>query len=303
MSAGAKVASNTIKKSVDKADKSYSAGVLRTKIIRYIICILLCILSIMPFYIMLVNSTRASAAIQAGISLIPSDQLAENYTKLMDKANSLGTPVLKAMINSIVIAAPATIFSVYFSTLTAYGIYVYRFKLRNFVWSFILAIMMIPAQVSIIGFYKFMIQLNLNDTYIPLILPAIAAPSTVFFMRQYMKTALPLAIIDAARIDGSAEFMTFNTIAVPLMKPAIATQAIFVFITSWNNLFTPSMILSSTTKYTLPMFVQLLRSEQFRSDYGIIYLGLLVTVLPLIVVYLILSKYIIAGVALGGVKE
>ncbi len=288
---------------VKKAGKSYSAGVLRTKIIRYIVCILLCLISIMPFYIMIINSTRASADIQTGISLLPSDQFVGNFQKLLSRADGVGTPVLKAMLNSMVIAVPSTCLCVYFSALTAYGVYVYRFKLRQFAWSFILAIMMIPTQVSIIGFYKFMIQLKLNDSYIPLILPVIAAPSTVFFMRQYMKTALPLAIIDAARIDGSTEFKTFNTIAVPLMKPAIATQAIFCFITSWNNLFTPSMILSSTTKYTLPMFVQLLRSEQFRSDYGMIYLGLLITVIPLIIVYLILSKYIIAGVALGGVKE
>jgi multiple sugar transport system permease protein len=222
---------------------------------------------------------------------------------LMVKSKGIGTPLLKAMLNSIMISFPATFFTVYFSSMTAYGVYVYNFKLRRLAWSFILGIMMIPMQVSIIGFYKFMIQVGLNDSYIPLIIPAVAAPSTVFFMRQYMKTALPLEIIDAARIDGSGEFYTFNTIAAPLMKPAMATQAIFAFIASWNNLYTPSIILSSSTKYTLPMFVQVLRSEQFRSDYGVIYVGLLLTVLPLFVVYFALSKYIIAGVALGGVKE
>jgi len=166
-----------------------------------------------------------------------------------------------------------------------------------------MAIMMIPTQVSSIGFFRFMYSLGLGNNYAPLIIPAIAAPATVFFMRQYMLSALPLEIIDAARIDGSREFYTFNRIAMPLMKPAVATQCIFAFIGSWNNFYTPSMLLSSQKKYTLPMFVQLMRGERFRSDYGIIYVGLVITIMPIFVVYFILSKYIIAGVALGGVKE
>jgi multiple sugar transport system permease protein len=290
-------------KDSDMKQESLSKNILRQKILRNIICILLCIMSIFPFYIMIINATRPSAEIQQGLSLIPGNQFFSNISKLSEKAAGVGTPLLKAMLNSLTVSVPATVFAVYFSTMTAYGIYVYNFKARRLAWSFILGIMMIPTQVSIIGFYKFMIQLGLNDSYIPLIIPAVAAPATVFFMRQYMKTALPLEIIDAARIDGSGEFHTFNTIAAPLMKPAMATQAIFAFIAAWNNLYTPSIILSSSTKYTLPMFVQVLRSEQFRSDYGVIYVGLLLTVLPLFVVYFALSKYIIAGVALGGVKE
>ncbi len=118
-----------------------------------------------------------------------------------------------------------------------------------------------------------------------------------------MISALPLEILDSARIDGSGEFRTFNTIAMPLMKPAVATQCIFAFIGSWNNFYTPSMLLTSQAKFTLPMFVQQMRGERFRSDHGIIYVGLVVTIMPIFVVYFLLSKYIIAGVALGGVKE
>lgn len=284
-------------------EKSYSKKILMQKIYRSVICTFLSVLSIFPFYIMIINSTRASNDIKTGLSLVPAGEFMHNLSALLTKAQGVGSPVLRCVWNSFVIAAPATILAVYFSSMTAYGIYVYNFKARKFAWSFILAIMMIPTQVSIIGFLKFMIQLGLNDSYIPLIIPAIAAPSTVFFMRQYMKASLPLEIIDAARIDGSGEIKTFNQIVVPLLKPAIATQAIFVFIASWNNLFTPSILLTSQTKNTLPMFVQQLRSEQFRSDYGMIYVGLLVTVIPIFIVYFALSKYIIAGVALGGVKE
>ena len=235
--------------------------------------------------------------------MIPSRFFAANLANLVKKSTGIGAPLWKCMFNSCLISIPATALQVYFSTFTAYGITVYRFKLRNFAASFIMAIMMIPAQVSIIGFMQFMMKIGLYNTYIPLIIPAVAAPSTYYFMKQYMEQALSIEIVEAARIDGSGEFKTFNNIVLPLMKPAMATQAIFAFIASWNNLFTPSMMLLDKSKNTLPMFVQTLRSEQFRSDYGMIYFGLFITVLPIFVVYFALSKYIIAGVALGGVKE
>ena len=207
------------------------------------------------------------------------------------------------MVNSLIIAVSSTVLGVYFSTMTAYGVTIYKFKGSGLIWAFIMGIMMIPAQVSSIGFYRFMYQLGLGNSYIPIILPALAAPATVFFMRQYMISALPKEIIDAARIDGCGEFRIFNTMAVPLMKPAIATQCIFAFIGSWNNFYTPSMLLTSQDKYTLPMFVQIMRGERFRTDFGIIYVGLVITIAPIFIVYCLLSKYIIAGVALGGVKE
>lgn len=283
--------------------QSYSAWIHTQKVIRTVICVFLCCLSIIPFYIMVINSTRDSNAIQRGISLIPSTHFVENMQNLIKKSQGIGAPLWKCMFNSCLISIPATVLQVYFSTFTAYGITVYNFKLKNFAASFIMAIMMIPAQVSIIGFMQFMMKIGLYNTYFPLIIPAVAAPSTYYFMKQYMAQALSLEIVEAARIDGSGELKTFNSIVLPLMKPAMATQAIFAFIASWNNLFTPSMILVDKPKNTLPMFVQTLRSEQFRSDYGMIYLGLFVTVLPIFVVYFALSKYIIAGVALGGVKE
>lgn len=276
--------------------------VVIASVIRNIICIFLCILSLIPFWIMLVNATRSSVDIQSSFSMVPSAYFFDNFQKLLHQCNE-NVPLYRYMINSFIIAGFSTVLCVYFSTATAYGIMVYKFKGNQFAWAFIMAIMMIPTQVSSIGFFRFMYTLGLSNNYIPLIIPVIASPATVFFMRQYMQSALPLEIVDAARIDGSGEFKTFNTIAVPLMKPAIATQAIFAFIASWNNFYTPSMILSSQDLYTLPMFVQLMRGERFRSDYGIIYAGLVVTILPIFVVYFLLSKYIIAGVALGGVKE
>lgn len=283
-------------------DGGLHASIMIQQVIRNAVCIFLCILSLIPFWIMIVNATRTSVDIQSSFSLIPSHYLAENWQKLLYQA-SQNVPLWRYMVNSLIIAGGSTILSVYFSTMTAYGVTAYKFRGANFAWAFIMAIMMIPVQVSSIGFFRFMYQIGWGNNYLPLIIPAIAAPATVFFMRQYMISALPLEILDSARIDGSGEFRTFNTIAMPLMKPAVATQCIFAFIGSWNNFYTPSMLLTSQAKMTLPMFVQQMRGERFRSDHGIIYVGLVVTIMPIFIVYFLLSKYIIAGVALGGVKE
>ena len=265
----------------------------------YIVCIFLAILSIMPFLIMVINSTRSTVQIQQhAISLIPSSHLLENFKILTGKAFD----PMRGFLNSAIISLGATACTVYFSSLTAHALVVYNWKLRQPFFTFILAVMMIPSQVISIGFYQFMYKIHLTNSFLPLILPAIAAPSTVFFMRQFMLSSLPLEIVESARIDGSREFRTFNRIVLPIMKPAIATQAIFSFVNSWNQLFLPLILLTRQEKYTMPIMVSLLKGDIYKREHGAIYLGLTLTVLPLFVVYFLLSKYIIAGVALGSVK-
>ena len=281
---------------------SYTSSLKSQRIFRTVVCVIFCIIALGPFLMLIMNATRSSDAINSGIYLLPSTHLLENWKNLMIKQNGMQITLQKAALNSLIITVPGTFLAVYFSSLTAYGIYVYDFKLKKLAWAFIMAIMMVPSQISIIGFYRFMLDLNLVDTYIPLIIPTIASPAVVFFMKQYMESTLSIEMIEAARIDGSREFNTFNKIILPIMKPAVATQAIFQFIAQWNNLFTPTIMLPSDSKKTLPMFVQLLSSNQFRTDYGVVYVGLFVTIIPLVIVYFILSKYIVAGVALGGVK-
>ena len=145
--------------------------------------------------------------------------------------------------------------------------------------------------------------MHLDDTLIPLIITAVASPVTFFYMRQYMQSALPLSLIEAARIDGAGEFRIFNTMVVPMMKPAIAVQAIFSFVASWNNYFTPALILSSDKHKTLPILIAQLRSADFlKFDMGQVYVMILFSILPVVIVYLILSRYIVDGVALGAVK-
>ncbi|MBQ5375322.1 MAG: carbohydrate ABC transporter permease [Lachnospiraceae bacterium] len=269
------------------------------KTIIFIICVLLAILSLFPFVIMIVNSTRSTYEIQQhAVSLIPSGYFMNNLKILTGKSFN---PAV-GFRNSAIVSVCSTALATYFSTLTAYGLVVYDWKLKNAFFSFIMAVMMIPAQITMIGFYQMVYKIHMTNHLTLLFLPAIASPSIVFFMRQYMKPALSLEIVQSARIDGAREFFIFNRIALPIMKPAIATQAIFCFVNSWNNLFTPLVLITRQEKYTLPIMISLLRGDIYKTEYGAVYLGLTLTAAPLIIVYLLLSKYIIAGVALGSVK-
>lgn len=265
----------------------------------HMVCIFLTILSVLPFWIMLMNATRSTTAIQQGISLVPSTFLRSNWNALIGKGFDAG----RGFVNSAIISFGSTILSVYFSTLTAYGLTTYEFKGKNVIFSLIIGIIMIPTQLSLIGFYQFMLRLGLTNSYIPLIIPAIASPSTVFFMRQYLIANMPFDIIESGRIDGAGEFRIFNTMTIPIMKPAIATMSIFGIVASWNNFLTPLTLLTDEKKYTLPLMVQMLKGDIYKTEYGGIYLGIALTILPLLVIYFALSKYIIRGVAMGGVKE
>ena len=280
-------------------------GVSGQKILRYVVCIFLCFISIFPFYILIINSTLKSQDITTGIKLLPGGEFITNFKNLLAAgAKTSGVNVLQAMLNSLIVTVPATALQIYFGSLTAYAVTAYNFKLKKFLWGFIYAIMMIPTQVSIVGFVKICSLTGMMGTFLPLIIPAIAAPTTVYFMKQYMETGLSLEIVEAARIDGSSEFATFNRIVLPLLKPAMATQAIFGFVGSWNNLYTPQIILSTErSKMTMPMYVASLKANDKERDWGQIYCGLFTTVIPILIMYFFLSKYIIAGVALGGVKE
>ncbi len=281
-------------------NKDFKIGKVAFRTLVYVVCILLAILSILPFWIMFVNATRSTVEIQnTSISLIPSVHLFDNVRAVSGKTFN---PMV-GFVNSMIISTGATVCAVYFSSLTAYALVVYDWRLRQPFFTFIMAVMMIPAQVTSIGFYQFMYKINLVNNFLPLILPAVAAPAIVFFMRQYLLASLQIDIVNSARIDGAGEFRTFNSIILPIMKPAIATQAIFVFVSNWNNLFMPMILLTDKDKYTMPLMVSQLRGDIYKTELGSVYLGLSLTVLPLFVVYFLLSKYIIAGVALGGVKE
>lgn len=292
------------------SSKEYTRRIKAQSIFRFIICVLLTIICLIPIYIMVINCTRSSNdIISEGVSLIPGTYIIENIKTLNDPNAAGGMLVSSYNLwygyrNSLIIAIASTALSVFFSGLTAYGLTVYDFKLKKAATTFILMVMMIPTQVVSTGFLQFMVQIKLYDNYIPLILPAIAAPSVVFFMLQYMKSSFPLEIVEAARIDGSGEFRTFLQIAIPMLKPAFAVQAIFAFVANWNNYYTPSMLLLSNKieQRTMPMMVAFIMGNDKIMDFGVKYLAIVLSILPVVVIYFCLSKFIVKGVALGAVK-
>lgn len=272
------------------------------RIVAYAVLILLCALCLFFFYVLIINATRPHADIQKGFSFLPGSwtSLCNNFTQVINNAN---IPIISGMRNSLIVSAMTAIFACYFSALTAFGIHAYRFKGRALALTFILLIMTMPTQVSALGFLRLMTNMKLTDTLIPLFLPSIAAPTVYYFMISYMKSNLPMEIVEAARIDGSGEFHTFNYVVLPIMKPALAVQAIFTFVASWNNYFVPALILTSNKKKTLPILIAQLRSADFlKFDMGQVYMLIAIAIMPVIIIYLFLSKFIVAGVALGGVK-
>ena len=280
--------------------KSMRKGNIAVKTLIYFVCILLAVLSIFPFWTMFMNATRSTPQIQqSSLALLPSTYLVDNMKVFDGKSFD----PITGLLNSLTIAVCVTICTVYFSSLTAYGLMAYNWKMRQPFFTFIMCVLMLPQQVSSIGFYQFMYRIHWTNNFLPLILPGIAAPAVVFFMRQYLLSALSMDIVNSARIDGAGEFYTFNRIIMPIMKPALAIQAIFAFVLSWNTYFTALILLTDSSKYTLPIMVSLLKGDLYRKEFGAIYLGLSLCVLPLFLIYFLLSKYIISGVALGALKE
>ena len=266
----------------------------------YIVLILISFLCLVWFYVLFINTTRSNGQLKAGFQAYPSAYLVKNLHNLFHGA----TPVVRGMLNSLVIACSNALLCVYFSTMTAYAIHAYEFKGKKAIFTFILAIMMIPTQVTALGFIQLMGKMHLTNTFLPLILPGIASPITFFYMKQYMASNLPGSLLEAARIDGAGEFKIFNTIVLPLMKPAVAVQAIFAFVASWNNYFTPALILSDKMKKTLPILIAELRNADWKTfDMGQVYAMIAFAIFPVIIVYLLLSRYIVGGVTAGGVKE
>ena len=287
------------RKKAQQSDVETGLGIRARRIIAYIVLIIVSFFCLFWFYVLFINATRSNGDLTKGFSIIPGTNLLKNWSNLINGTQ----PILSGLFNSLLISSLSAVLSVYFSTMTAYAIHAYDFKVKGLIYTFILAVMMIPTQVTVLGFIKQMDAFGLMDSFIPLIIPSVAVPVTFFYMKQYMESSLPLELVEAARIDGSGEFRTFNSIVLPIMKPAIAVQAIFTFVSSWNNYFTPALIIQRDSKKTLPILIAQLRAADWlKFDMGQVYVMIAFSIFPVIIVYLILSKHIVQGVALGSVK-
>ena len=270
------------------------------RIVAYTVLILVCSICVFPFITLLVSTTKDIATLKTTFTLIPGGDFMRNFSNAISETK---VDVVHSMLNSFIVAAVSCVSSVYIATLTAYGIYAYNFRLKKAAFVFIMAILMVPPQVSALGFVDMMDAWEMKESCIPLIFPTLASPASFFFVKQYMENSLPLEIVEAGRIDGGHEFYIFNFVVMPILKPALAVQLIFQFVTSWNSYFLPQLLLdNSSPNATLPLVVASLQAEAYLTDLGEVYMILGFAIIPLIVVYLCLSKFIIRGVALGSVK-
>ena len=270
-------------------------------ILAHTVLILISFMCLFFFYVLIINATRSHAELQKGFSALPGKYF---FTNLKNVANDGSFPMFRGILNSLIVSGCSAALCTYFSALTAYGLYAYDFKGKKVAFTFIMAILVMPTQVTAMGFLKLVTNMGMYDSLLPLIIPSIASPAVFYFMYSYLQSSLPISLVEAARIDGSGEFKTFNHIVLPIMKPAIAVQAIFTFVGSWNNYFVPALIIQSKNKMTVPILIATLRGADYMNfDMGKIYMMITVAIVPIIIVYLLLSKYIIAGVTLGGVKE
>ncbi|MDD3819125.1 MAG: carbohydrate ABC transporter permease [Actinomycetota bacterium] len=267
------------------------------KFFLYLFLIILAIICFTPFYIMIINATRSTQAINRGISLIPGKALVENYKSMMASMN-----IWRGFLNSLVIAISSTILSAYFGALTAYAFSKFRFKGNKALFWFILGTMMIPPQLGLIGYYLLTAKLHIINTYWALILPAVANASTVFFLKMYIDANVNDSLLEAARVDGSSELYTFNRIVFPIIMPGVATMSILNFIASWNNYLTPLVLLFDKDKFTLPILIALVKGT-YKQNLGAQYMAVAISVVPIIIAFTFLSKYIISGITAGALKE
>lgn len=280
--------------------KDKTASRIRS-IVAHVVLIILSFMCLFFFYVLIVNASHSHAELRKGFSALPGKYFWKN---LMNVANDGSFPMFRGILNSIIVSGCSAVLCTYFSSLTAYGLYAYDFKARNVAFTFIMAILVMPTQVTAMGFLRLITKMGLYDSLLPLIIPSVASPAVFYFMYSYLQSSLPMSLVEAARIDGSGEFRTFNSIVLPIMKPAIAVQAIFTFVGSWNNYFVPALVIQSKSKMTVPILIATLRGADYMNfDMGKIYMMITVAIVPIIIVYLLLSKFIIAGVTLGGVKE
>ena len=281
-----------------KKDMEGGLGIHARRAIAYIVLIIISFFCLFWFYIMFINATRSKGELKAGFTALPSDHLLTNWNNLVH-----GTlPIWSGMFNSLIIAAATAVLCVYFSTMTAYAIHAYDFKLKKFIYPFILMIMMIPTQVTALGFIKLITGMGLMDSFIPLIVPAWFGGGAfyIFLLRQFY-LGIPKDFDEAAYLDGASHIQIFTKIILPITKPALAVVGMFAFLNSWNDFLSPLVYLNSEKKYTVALGLQLFTGS-YRGEWNLMMAAACLVLAPVVVVFAIGQKYLIEGVTMSGVK-
>lgn len=285
-----------LKRSMDPGERAKQIAIYTTF---YIILGIIVVICLVPFIMVMMNATRTGAGIiNNGFSLKPGSNFMVNWEKLKTFAD-----IRVGLFNSLKVSLLTTLLAGYFSALTAYGFYVYKFKMNKTLFGFIIVFMMVPTQLAFIGYQQFMTRIGLINTHYPLILPGIASIGTVFFLRQFASGVINKEIVESARIDGAGELYTFHRIGIPLMMPGIATMSIFTFIGSWNNYLGARIMLYSPDKFTLPLQLANLKgSNVWFLEQGALFMGLFVSVFPIVIIFIVFSRWLVESIAAGAVK-
>ena len=264
-----------------------------------IIFVFISFIALFPVLGLIVSSFRPSSDLmRTGMSLTFnfSDLSLSNYIYIFTQADSYW----QWYANSLIVSSLVIFLSLFFSSMVGYALALYDFKGKNFVFILVLFIIMVPFEILMLPLYKLMITLQLIDTYFAVMLPLIVAPVAVFFFRQYA-LGLPKELMDAARMDGTTEYGIFFKIMLPLMLPSFAAMAILQGLNSWNNFLWPLLVLRSDSMFTLPVGLATLLTP-YGNNYDVLIAGSVITILPIVILFIYFQRFFIAGLAVGGVK-
>jgi arabinosaccharide transport system permease protein len=268
-------------------------------VLMLILFIVMAVITLTPFISIFLASLRPGKEIMRqglGLNLDTSIMSFKNYLYLF----SGETAYFTWFKNSIVITAIQTVLTLFVSAFVGYGFAMYDFKFKNLLFMCVLIIMMIPMEIIMLPLFQLTIKIGLIDRIMGVILPFVAGPLPIFFFRQYL-SGIPRDFIDAGRVDGCTEYGIFFRIVLPLMKPAYAAMGIFVGMNSWNNFLWPMIVLKSKDKLTLPIGLNALITP-YGNNYDVLIAGSVLSVIPVIILFLLFQKYFIAGMTAGGVK-
>lgn len=259
----------------------------------YIFALLVAVAAFYPFFVMIISATHDNYNIVARVNVLPGDKLAENFARLTQYID-----LYRGIFNSAFLAVAVTVIQNYFTAMAAYAFSKFEFKGKNALFGVVMVAMMLPGQLGIIGFYKEIQALKLLNSYFTLIIPSIANCFAVFFYKQYLDGGIPNELIEASIMDGCGELGIYHKIVLPLMIPALVTQGVMTFIGSWNNYLTPLIVLNNKAKMTLPLMIATVR-DATHADYGAQYVGMLVSVIPMVIVFCLASRVIMEKISIG----
>ena len=269
---------------------------LLSNIIFYVVSVAFAVMVVIPFYWMIITSLKSKGALMAlPIQWIPHHPTLQSYRKVFSLF-----PFGKAILNSLFVSITFTVITVLSSSMAAFAIAKIRFKGAGVFFRMYLMSMMIPTQITLIPLFIIMSRLNLTNTYTSVISPSIFSAFSIFLLVQNLRS-LPDDFMEAARIDGASLWTTFFRVIMPMEKPVLATLVITTFMGAWNDYLWPLVMLSDKNKMTLTLALNTLNG-QYGTEYNVLMAGCLISMIPIIVVYIIAQTQMKQGITAGGVK-